>query len=312
MIAPNGRPRFEVVAGYHVSPLTCGVARFNKVLADQLGVPVVSLFELRADTGVPLLSIKLSEMKPPHRAAFGDPDWIDALPAGFGLFLHDFAGDADELALVARAGKVFGGNAELCARLRSHRADVVEAFCPGTLSLEVELAEPELKVFTFGMAHKVHAAPYRRLDELLRATGLGYGLYVSTALHEDIAFDEAITGAFEGIREAFDGPVHFLGFLSDEAVATELARCALLAAFFPSGCRANNTTVNAALAAGIPVVTNLDEWSPPYLRDGETVIDIGRCEQLPDRETRALIAKRAKRESAAAGWPVLVRLLRDS
>ena len=60
-------PGFDVVAGYHLTPFTCGVARFNKILADQLGVPVVSLFELDAGDGVPLLSIKPSEMKPTDR-----------------------------------------------------------------------------------------------------------------------------------------------------------------------------------------------------------------------------------------------------
>jgi hypothetical protein len=300
---------FDVVSGYHLSPFTCGVARFNKMLADNLGVPVVSLFELRANSGVPLLSIKLSEMKLAHRAKFGDPAWIDGLPTGFGLFLHDFAGEIDELALVKRAGTVFGGNAELCERLRPYRSDVIEAFCPGTLNLEVKVSEPALKVFTFGMAHKVRAESYRRLNELLRCTGLDYGLYVSTALHEDMAFDEVVEGAFEGIREVFDGPVHFLGFLSDEAVAAELARCAFLAAFFPAGCRANNTTVNAALAAGIPVVTNLDEWSPSYLRHGETMIDIARCERLPDAQGRLLLAERARLESATVGWPALLRLM---
>jgi hypothetical protein len=300
---------FDVIAGYHLSPFTCGVARFNQTLADQIGLPVVSLFELRPTAGRPLLSIKLSEMQLPHRARFGDAEWIDGLPAGFGLFLHDFVGDADEIALVERAGVVFGGNAELCWRLRPYRPDVIEAFCPGTLNLERPDFQPDLKVFTFAMAHKVRAEPYRRLNRLLRRTGLSYGLYVSTALHEEMAFDEAVTGAFDGIREVFEGPVHFLGFLSDEAVAAELARCAFLAAFFPSGCRANNTTVNAALAAGVPVVTNLDEWSPPYLRHDETVIDIDRCDELPDAETRRLLAERGRLESEKVGWPGLLRVL---
>jgi hypothetical protein len=279
------------------------------VLADKLGVPVVSLFQLRPDAGVPLLSIKFSEMTLPHRTTFGNPAWIDDLPSGFGVFFHDFAGDADEVAMVERAAAVLGGNAELCERLRHHRSDVIEAFCPGTLDLDPRVTQPALKVFTFAMAHKVRAAPYQRLNGLLRGTGLDYALYVSTALHEDMSFDEAVGGAFDGIREVFDGPVHFLGFLSDEAVATELARCAFLAAFFPSGCRANNTTVNAALAAGVSVVTNLDEWSPPYLRHGETVIDIDRCERLPDADGRRVLAERGRLESETVGWPALLRLL---
>jgi hypothetical protein len=237
---------YDVVASYHLSVFTCGVAKFNKLLAEHLDIEMVSLVELQPDDGVPLVSVKFSEMRAEHRARFGDAAWIERLPAGFGVFLHDFSEDPDELALIERAAEVFAGNAELCARIRRHRADVVEAFCPGTLDLELRVAEPSLKVFTFGMAHKVRAEPYRKLNVLLRRTELDYGLYVSTALHEDMAFDEAVAGAFHGIEEVFEGPVHFLGFLSDEAVSAELARCAYLAAFFPGGCRANNTTVNAS------------------------------------------------------------------
>ena len=47
----------------------------------------------------------------------------------------------------------------------------------------------ELSVFTFGMAHKIRVPLYRRLRDLLDATGKTYSVYVSTALHENTSFD---------------------------------------------------------------------------------------------------------------------------
>ena len=46
-----------------------------------------------------------------------------------------------------------------------------------------------MKVFTFGMAHKIRVPLYRRLRDLLEATGKSYSVYVSTALHENTSFD---------------------------------------------------------------------------------------------------------------------------
>jgi hypothetical protein len=301
---------FDAVVGYHMSTFTCGVARFNEQLAIALSVPVRSIHE--TDLGSrPLLSIKLSEMTPAHRARFGDRAWIDRLPVGFGLFLHDFDGTPDEVALTTAAGTVFAGNAEITERIQAFRSDVVEAFSPVTLDLSAPIADPTLKVFTFGMAHKVRADHYRRLNTLLARTGLDYGLYVSTALHEDMDFDEAVRGAFDGIREVFNGPVHFLGFLSDEAVAMHLRQCAFLAAFFPHGARANNSTVNTGLQAGTVVVTNLDRWSPRYMRHGQTLIDIERCDRLPDESERLVIAGQARDASRQVSWDALMRLVHE-
>ena len=55
----------------------------------------------------------------------------------------------------------------------------------------------------------------------------------------------------------------------------------MLAAFFPSGVRANNGTVAAAMEHGAVVITNLDEFSPPEFVHMHNVVDINRCEELP-------------------------------
>ena len=102
-----------------------------------------------------------------------------------------------------------------------------------------------------------------------------------------------------------------MGYLSDTAVFNHLIDCTYLAAFFEKGLRANNTTVNAAMECGAAVITNLDEHSPQGLEHMKNVIDITRCDRLPDFDEAARIGK-AAREIAHAdyGWDQLVAQLR--
>ena len=120
---------------------------------------------------------------------------------------------------------------------------------PGHLVDAKPFVTTELSVFTFGMAHKVRGEYYHKLDCLLNA-GKSYCLYLSTALHEGISIETAFDAAVKNIREAFPGPVYFLGFLSDAAVLHYLRTTTYFAAFFPKGVRANNTSVHSAMTAG--------------------------------------------------------------
>ena len=92
-----------------------------------------------------------------------------------------------------------------------------------------------------------------------------------------------------------------MGYLSDTAVFNHLVDCTFLAAFFEKGLRANNTTVNAAMEFGCAVITNLDEHSPKGLVHMKNVIDINRCDRLPERR-RAEEIGRAAREIAHAQY----------
>lgn len=302
----------DAVLGYHLNPMRCGVAKFNRLLAQRFGVPVVSVFApevpaLRA----PLLSIKLTEFTPADAARLAA--WLERRPPDqrFHLFLHDFAGTPLEMRLVAEASTVYAGNTELAGRLRALRGDVIEAWAPGMIG-DVERFEPvELSVFSFGMAHKVRSEKYRRLQQLLEDTGKSYSLYVSTALHENSTFDDEFDVAFQELQALFDGRAHFLGYLSDVAVYNRLLDVTFFAAFFDNGVRANNTSVNAALEAGCVVITNLDALSPSYLRHGENMIDIEQATRLPT-EPAALAALRAAARATArrhCGWDGLARLL---
>ena len=302
----------DCIAGYHLNPWTCGIAKFNMILARHLALPVVGIEAgALAPYRHPLLSMKLSEFSA-HDAAALDA-WSEAHTGGYQLFLHAFNDTPVEHRLVAAASRVYVANSELHATLRAVRPDVQEMFCPGTILNPQRFQRTELSVFTFGMAHKIRVPLYRRLRDLLETTGKSYSVYVSTALHENTSFDGSFVVRFEELQAIFNGQVYFMGYLSDTAVFNHLIDSTFLAAFFEKGLRSNNTSVNAAMECGCAVITNLDEHSPRGLVHMKNVVDINACDRLPDFEQAAAIGK-AAREIAHAdfGWEQLVAQLRPT
>ena len=300
----------DCIAGYHLNPWTCGIAKFNTILGRHLSLPVVGIGSSElAKYREPLLSLKLSEFTADDARVLDG--WAAEHQRGYELFLHAFDETPVEHRLIAGASRVYSGNRELSAMLRPLRSDAVELFCPGTLLNPQRFQPTELSVFTFGMAHKIRVPLYRRLYSLLEATGLTYSVYVSTALHENTSFDGSFVVRFEEIEAIFNGQIYFMGYLSDTAVFNQLVDCTFLAAFFEKGLRANNTSVNAAMECGCAVITNLDEHSPRGLVHMKNVIDINACDRLPDFDQAAAIG-RAAREIAHAdfGWDQLVAQLR--
>ena len=296
----------DCIDGYHLNPWTCGIAKFNAILAKELDVPVVGLSspDLR-NYARPLLSIKMSEFTPEDAQALAV--WVEANVGRFDIFLHAFDGTPFEQRLLLAAAHVYCGNRELSHQLAPSRPDIVELFCPGTLLNSQRFQDTEMKVFTFGMAHKIRVPLYRRLRDLLDATGKTYSVYVSTALHENTSFDGSFVVRFEELQSIFNGQVYFMGYLSDTAVYNQLLDCTFLAAFFERGLRANNTTVNAAMESGCAVITNLDQHSPEGFVHMKNIIDINACERLPGADDTGQIG-RAARDIARAqyGWDRLV------
>ncbi len=301
----------DCIAGYHLNPWTCGIAKFNTILASHLAVPVVGIRAVElGNYRNPLLSIKLSEFTPQDEADLAV--WSAAHAGQFELFLHAFDGTEMEKRLVAASSRVYCGNSELFQELSPLHRDAQELFCPGTLLGPQRFQRTELSVFTFGMAHKIRVPLYRQLRDLLEATGKSYSVYVSTALHENTSFDGSFVVRFEELQAVFGGDrIYFMGYLSDTAVYNHLLDCTFLAAFFEKGLRANNTTVNAAMECGCAVITNLDEHSPAGLVHMKNVIDINRCDRLPGMDEAQRIGRSA-REIAQAdyGWGQLVAQLR--
>jgi hypothetical protein len=301
----------DCIAGYHLNPWTCGIAKFNDILARNLEVPVVGIgSDALREYRRPLLSLKMSEFSPADAQALAE--WVEAHVSRFELFLHAFDGTPMEQRLLKAAARVYCGNRELSHTLAPARPDIVELFCPGTLLNPQRFQASELSVFTFGMAHKIRVPLYRRLRDLLDATGKSYSIFVSTALHENTSFDGSFIVRFEELQALFNGHVYFMGYLSDTAVFNQLVECNFLAAFFEKGLRANNTTVNAAMESGCAVITNLDEHSPEGLVHMKNVIDINLCDRLPGIDAATTIG-RAARDIAHSryGWDSLVAQLRQ-
>ena len=303
---------FDCIAGYHLNPWTCGIAKFNAILGERVSVPIVSVLGLEHTRySRPLLSLKLSE--------FSEPDvrlldtWIRLHAGDFEVFLHAFDNTGPERRLLQAAANVYCGNRELFAALSNERPDIRELWCPGTILNPQRFEPAELSVFTFGMAHKIRVPLYRRLRELLDDSGRTYVIYVSTALHENTSFDGSFVVTFEELQTIFEERVYFLGYLSDTAVYNHLLSSSLLAAFFERGLRANNTTVNAAMECECAVLTNLDEYSPEGLVHMQNVLDIDHCDRLPGPEELSAIGTAAgKTAHARYGWEQLVEQLRPA
>jgi len=301
----------DCIAGYHLNPWTCGIAKFNGILAQHLDVPVVKFGSGEQQSyRRPLLSIKVAEFTAEDARVLDG--WIAGHQGQFDLFLHGFDGTDIEKRLTVAASRVYCVNHEIAQAVAPSRPDLVEVFCPGMLVNPQRVHRTELSVFTFGMAHKIRVPLYRRVRDLLDATGKTYSVFVSTALHENTSFDDSFVVRFEELQGIFNGQVYFMGYLSDTAVFNHLVDCTFLAAFFEKGVRANNTTVNAAMECGCAVITNLDEHSPAGLVHMKNVIDINRCERLPDLQLAEKIGRSARDFAHADfGWDQLVAQLRS-
>ena len=88
--APGSAARVQAVVTHHRDGFRSGVARFNELLADRLGVPLLGLDEDVAGRDRSLLSFKVGEMTEAEREALSArrsrTDWHGE------VYLHDWAG----------------------------------------------------------------------------------------------------------------------------------------------------------------------------------------------------------------------------
>lgn len=308
---PTERPRaaaIDAVVTHHRDGFRSGVARFNELLAEHLGVPLLGVLDGGAEGArCSLLSFKVSEMREDERRAVADllerADWHGD------VYLHEWTGDELERAIVGRARRVLCGNHEIADTLDGAAGDVLTVWTPGLVLDRRPYVPTELSVFSFGMAHKIQTERFRRLRDLLERSGRTYAVYVSAANHETTSIRDARV-VFEEMQQIFPR-LYFLGNLSDVAIHNELQRTTFFAAFFPRGVRANNTTVAAAMELGAVVITNLDRFSPPEYAHLDNLVDIEQCDELPaDPLELRRIAVRAMETGRARGWDPLVDRIR--
>ena len=298
---------FSCVVSFHTNPYTCGVARFNRALADEMQIPLLSIDAFAtAPLANALVSVKFDEMSPEATVLLGSTLLEGANP--FLLLLHDVHKTPEEVAFCRRAVKVFAANAELCAKLQDVRPDALAAFAPGAAE-QKKSGTFDLTLITFGMAHKIRSDRYKKLGQLLRGDARSAQLEISTALHEGTSFSEEFFSVNTEISEAFEGNVSFLGFLADGEVSRRIVAADALVAFFPKGARENNTTVLSAMAHGCCVITNLDEGSPSWMKHGDSVLDIDQLTELPSAQELRRVGNAARAAVAPYSFQHLAAFL---
>jgi hypothetical protein len=306
---------YSALASSHLNPVLSGVAKFNLVLGKKLGIAVCGLEPSALDeasSGPILISTKIQDLSPSEmELAFSFFQKLEAHKRPFDLFLHTFDSLPLETQLIAHCRKVYCGNNELLLKVAKPEKTVL-SWCPGLLDEKQIRIESPLNLFCFGMAHKIQLWTHKALHSALEKMEVDYSLWLSTAFHEKANFGDFNTVS-RALIDIYGKRVRFLGFLSDESVNYFLAKTNAFVAFFERGVRANNTTVNAALERGCPVITNMDAQSPAWMVHGKNVIDVG--EMAPtDLEPSALL--RVGKQGAAdvalnASWERLISQLKE-
>lgn len=230
----------DAVLSYHMNPDTCGVAKFNALLAQKLGVPMLPLMPWPKKSECPLVSVKALEMTESDREWLRDSVAPESGIACFEVFWHDAGIDF----VTRRARRVF---------------DAHVVGCPSTIVGTA--ARGAYRVLTFGMSHKMLSPHFTQLKHRLDAEHADYTVEVSSAQHE--GFDGSSNAAnIEALRGIFGDKLRVLGFLADDALAKELHDVDAVALYYHPALRANNTTAWAALEAGKTLYTNTDADSP--------------------------------------------------
>ena len=279
---------FDRVISYHHNIHTCGVARFNRGIANQISIEMSTISDVTdSDCEHPLVSIKKSEMSELgftqlHRL-------LMERRKPYSLIFHDFSGSELEHDLLVNAKHVMAVNREMHQKLALSRGDVILGFAPGASPKVLDAGLPDLRLITFGMAHKINAAGYEAVGGLLRRSERSYRLDISSALHEGTQFDDDFFSVGNEISECFGGNVDFLGFLADGEVSRRLSSAHAMLAFFPHGARDNNTSVLGAMAHGLAVITNLDQFSPPWMKHEETVFEVSQLKEFPSNDQLAVV-----------------------
>ena len=97
---------YTCVVSYHTNPYTCGVARFNKSLADSLGVPLVGVAKYLLDVhDTALLSLKFEEVD--EHSAKELLTSIKKTSIQFSILLHAVTDIAIEQEYIALAKNVY-------------------------------------------------------------------------------------------------------------------------------------------------------------------------------------------------------------
>ena len=304
------RAPVDAVVTHHRDSFRSGVGRFNELLGERLGVPVIGIRRLlTAGCSRPLLSFKVAELAPAELTVL--EQLVETKPFPWELFLHVYDGHEVEQALVRGAAHIYAGNHEVYAQVEKLARSVDTLWSPGLILDERSFPPTDVSVFSFGMAHKIRTDLFENLRDLLEASSRSYAIYVSAANHETTRMSDAHL-IFDELHEIFPSTLYFLGNLSDVAVYNYLRSSTFFASFFLGGVRANNGSIAAAMEKGAVVITNLDRHSPPEFMHMDNLIDIEQTRELPlEPEQLEAISRRAVETARERGWDALVERIRS-
>ncbi|QIJ72362.1 glycosyltransferase family 4 protein [Thermosulfuriphilus ammonigenes] len=266
---------YKYLVSSHLNPSLSGVAKFNQILAMKLDVPCLSVFDIQSiDKGPILFSLKVRDLNDSECLLLSKYlNFLVAKNIEYDLFFHTFDGLDLEYELLKYSRIIYSGNLEIYSALKGINKKIISAWCPALITGDHIVRETSLNLFSFGMAHKLQLKYYKILQNFLENYNIDYVLWVSTAFHEKANFGD-FDSVSNQLSKIFGFRIQFLGFLSDDAINYFLDKTQLFVAFFEKGVRANNTSIFAAMNRGCAIITNIDEYSPSWIKHSVNVLDI--------------------------------------
>jgi hypothetical protein len=270
------------------------VARFNGALSKALQIPMIDI-----DTWVSnadydskyLFSVKPSEFD--RHVSDMVSDSLSKLNGKHWVFFHEFNQTDIEIRLAEISEKAIAVDRIIGSAASKFFKDVGLGFAPG-LNIAKPEDECDVVLLTMGMAHKINQAGYTILDEIVKMDLRSFQLRVTVAVHEGFDIGETFVNVPEQSGANWSSELVFLGFLSDQAMSSELRKCDAVVIFPQLGARESNSSIIGAMAHGAAVVTALDSNSPSWMVHGQNIIDVRQLKQFPSREELNQIGKNAK------------------
>jgi hypothetical protein len=270
------------------------VARFNGALSKVLQIPMLDIdtWVSKADYDSKyLFSVKPSEFD--QRVSDMVSDSLSKLNGKHWVFFHEFNQTDIEIKLAEISEKAIAVDRIIGSAASKFLKDVDLGFAPG-LKVASPEEESDVVLLTMGMAHKISQTGYTILDEVVKTDSRSFQLRVTVAIHAGFDIGETFVNVPEQVGANWSSHLVFLGFLSDQAMSSELRKCDAVVIFPQLRARESNSSIIGAMAHGAAVVTTLDSNSPSWMVHGQTIIDVRQLKQFPSSEELNRIGRNAK------------------
>jgi hypothetical protein len=290
---------YSYLISTNTKPHLSGVAKFGQIVAEKLGIPLIGftqIEQLKKNTTVCLsVSFFMTDIEL-ETEVWRFLSLVEEKNIKYSIFLHSFDDLPIEHALIKRATTIYAANDEIYKKLSFTDKPKRSVWTPALLSNGVRKNDFALNIFSFGMAFKIQTEYHKLLASKLKKFKIDYIIRFSTAFHEKANFGKYDEVAHQ-LEDIYGDKVQFYGFLSDEAVSYFINISNLYVNFFPKGVRSNNTTIFAVMKKGCPVITNLDEYSPRWMKIGKNILDVQELtKDIISKDVLSKIGKQAMKD----------------